>query len=105
MFTEQMLPPSFQTLALTEFKVIAVVTVPNEVSPPCEVTFKVRVTLDEFTVKVSVIPPSFQKPALAHAFVVTVRVRNITSQRRKDIDKVRNLREEECFLQGGGIRT
>ena len=37
----------------------------------------------------------------AHAFVVTLRVRNMTSKRRRDIDKVRNLREEECFLQGG----
>ena len=36
-----------------------------------------------------------------HAFMVTLRVMNMTSRRRRDIDKVRNLREEECFLQGG----
>ena len=41
----------------------------------------------------------------AHTSALTVRVRNMTSKRRRDIDKVGNLREEECFFTGGGVRT
>ena len=36
-----------------------------------------------------------------HTSALTLRATNMTSRRRRDIDKVRNLREEECFLQGG----
>jgi hypothetical protein len=38
-----------------------------------------------------------------HTSALTVRATNITSKRRRDIDKVRNLREEEDFSVGGGV--
>ena len=47
------------------------------------------------------VPRLFNVKVSPHTSALTVRVRNITSKRRRDIDKVRNLREEECFSQGG----